>query len=105
MPSLRLYRHAAVLLNVGLIHAAPSRKVLKSSAKADQLMALEMLVRLTEPHGGKAPGELAQAVLDGPAQIDVVFLQSDGNGRLLPGDAAAFNASTQWAYASPSTIE
>ena len=38
-----------------------------------------MLVRLTEPHGGKpAPGELAQAVSDVPAQLEVVFLSSDG---------------------------
>jgi hypothetical protein len=34
MSSLRLYHHATVLLNVGLIHTAPSRTVLKSSSKA-----------------------------------------------------------------------
>ncbi|HMG87518.1 MAG TPA: hypothetical protein VK574_17420 [Terracidiphilus sp.] len=54
------------------------------------MAALEMLVRLTEPGGGKvAPGELAQAAALGPRSVEICFMESDGDGRLRPADMAA----------------
>ena len=82
-----------------------AQKLLRTAVSGDMhaggpgTVALEMLVRLTEQHGGK-PGELAQAALDGPQRaIEICFVESDGDGRLKPADMEA------GLFSSPPTIQ